>query len=248
MPDHEEHCLHSEKRYGVRGDDVHRWIDEPSQVAGGSHRNYRHDLDSLSTAIQMFGEYGAEMVENIFLDHLLLDSREDRKNKEIKKGEFPNPKIWTKEEDSYLIRKVLFETDAEMEAVLQNKTKHAIAKRRRYLGLIRPKIIKRTRKSQRVQRIVFRLKRGKKFYTQIKVNGGKNDIDFWTTDSKNRTTRYSYLARERIINEKSLVFTPQITGRYSFYFSNAFSIFTSKDVVISYHLENKPVLRLRMTI
>ena len=80
MPGHEEHCLHSQKRYGVRGDDIHSWIDEPSVVAGVLHRNYRHDLGSLPIAIQIFGpKYGADMVENIFLDHLKADSEENRK-------------------------------------------------------------------------------------------------------------------------------------------------------------------------
>jgi len=37
MPNHEEHCLHSLKRYGVRGDDVHTWMDEPSFTMGPSH-------------------------------------------------------------------------------------------------------------------------------------------------------------------------------------------------------------------
>ena len=34
MPNHEEHCLHSEQRYGVRGDDIHAWMDEPCKIAG----------------------------------------------------------------------------------------------------------------------------------------------------------------------------------------------------------------------
>ncbi|MGA2385141.1 MAG: hypothetical protein ABSG33_01255 [Candidatus Bathyarchaeia archaeon] len=79
MPSHEEHCLHSLKRYGVRGDDIHAWMDEPSQVSGAAHRRFRHDLKSLPVAIKLFGgEYGDEMVENIFLDHLKADSEEER--------------------------------------------------------------------------------------------------------------------------------------------------------------------------
>jgi DNA-directed RNA polymerase subunit RPC12/RpoP len=86
MPEHEEHCLHSEKRYGVRGDDIHSWIDEPVAVAGASHRSYRHSLDSLHAAIQIFGsKYGADTVENIFLDHLKADSEENRK-KEVERS------------------------------------------------------------------------------------------------------------------------------------------------------------------
>jgi hypothetical protein len=81
MPQHEEHCEHSFKRYGVRGDDIHTWIDEPSAISGGSHRQFRHDLNSLPLAIQLFSnKYGADMVENIFLDHLKADSEENRQH------------------------------------------------------------------------------------------------------------------------------------------------------------------------
>ena len=71
--------MHSLKRYGIRGDDIHSWMDEPSQVSGATHRKFRHDLKSLPIAIKIFGKkYGDEMVENIFLDHLKADSEEDR--------------------------------------------------------------------------------------------------------------------------------------------------------------------------
>ena len=96
MPGHEEHCLHSEKRYGVRGDDIHSWIDEPSAIAGALHRDYRHDLHSLPAAIQIFGsKYGADMVENIFLDHLKADSEENRK-KEVERSHIEEKLVvWT---------------------------------------------------------------------------------------------------------------------------------------------------------
>jgi hypothetical protein len=96
MPGHEEHCLHSEKRYGVRGDDIHSWIDEPVAVAGASHRDYRHDLRSLPAAIQIFGpKYGADLVENIFLDHLKADSEENRK-KEVERSHIEEKiTVWT---------------------------------------------------------------------------------------------------------------------------------------------------------
>ena len=38
MPQREEHCLHSEKRYGFHGDEIHSWMDEPLSVAGFSHK------------------------------------------------------------------------------------------------------------------------------------------------------------------------------------------------------------------
>jgi hypothetical protein len=101
MPQHEEHCLHSEKRYGVRGDDIHSWIDEPVAVAGASHRDYRHDLRSLPVAIQIFGQkYGADMVENIFLDHLKADSEEYRK-KEAERSHIEKITTWTFPVPSY---------------------------------------------------------------------------------------------------------------------------------------------------
>jgi hypothetical protein len=90
MPSIEEHCQHSERIYGVRGEDIHNWIDEPSQ------RKCRHDLNSVQTAIQIFGKlYGVEMVENIFLDHLRADSEEQKRRAELAE-ELSGPKRWMK--------------------------------------------------------------------------------------------------------------------------------------------------------
>jgi hypothetical protein len=235
MPSHEEHCQHSEKRYGVRGDDIHTWIDEPSQISGGSHRNYRHDLNSLPTAIQIFGKlYGAEMVENIFLDHLKADSEEYRKQcEESKEKGFNNPNIWTEEEDDYLTQNILNKTDGEFEADFKVKSKPAIQKRRKYLGLIRPKIIKRTRHHGREQRLVFKLDRGQKFFMKMEINGGNKDIEFSVTDLKTYQ-----ISPQRVSEEKAIEFVPEVSGNYSFCFSNAFSWITSKEVKIFYHLEN----------
>jgi len=243
MPNHEEHCLHSEKRYGVRGDDIHAWIDEPSQVAGGTHRDYRHNLSSLQTAIQIFGRlYGAEMVENIFLDHLKADSEEKRKRKEELEKSGINPKRWTEKEDNYLIKNFLSKTDGELEAELEVKSRSAIAKRRKHLGLVRPKILKRTKKSKRVQRLVFRLERGQKFSMDFTINGGNKDIDFWMTDSKNKTTAcvgfFGLQGVERVVRGKRIELSPEVSDNYYFYFSNSFSLFTSKEVKVSYQLEN----------
>jgi hypothetical protein len=78
MPNHEEHCLHSLKRYGVRGDDIHTWIDEPSYLFGSSHRDERHDPKrDMPIVIRMFGQkYGYDVAWHIFLDHVLLDRQE----------------------------------------------------------------------------------------------------------------------------------------------------------------------------
>jgi hypothetical protein len=74
MPNHEEHCQHSFARYGVRGDDIHSWIDEPSQVSGLNHRRFRHDLNSIKIAKKVFAsKYDADTIENICLDHFKAD-------------------------------------------------------------------------------------------------------------------------------------------------------------------------------
>jgi len=41
MLEHEEHCVHSEKRYGDRRDGIHAWMDEPSRITRGPHRQFR---------------------------------------------------------------------------------------------------------------------------------------------------------------------------------------------------------------
>jgi hypothetical protein len=237
MPNLEEHCKHSEKRYGVRGEEIHKWIDEPSQVAGGSHRDYRHDLSSLQTAIQLFGElYGAEMVENIFLDHLRADSQEQRtRAKELIKDGVGSPKLWTEQDDDYLTRNFLIKSDYELEASfsLKGKSKYSIRKRRQYLGLIRPKVIKRTKYTQREQRLVFRLKRGQKFHLKMEIEGGNNDIEFSIYDSK----AYHHQPH-RIYDRENIEFVPEITANYSFVFSNSFSWKTNKQVKVVYNLEN----------
>jgi hypothetical protein len=78
MPNHEEHCQHSEKRYGFRGDDIHTWMDEPSFFMGPAHREERHNRNrDLPIVIKMFGDkYGEDVARHIFLDHIYLDAKE----------------------------------------------------------------------------------------------------------------------------------------------------------------------------
>jgi hypothetical protein len=78
MPDHEEHCQHTLKRYGVRGDDIHTFLDEPCRVAGQGHREFRHDTKTVKLVGELFGsKYGKELAENIALDHITADHEED---------------------------------------------------------------------------------------------------------------------------------------------------------------------------
>ena len=94
MPNHEEHCRHSERRYGVRGDDIHSWMDEPSYIVGKSHRDFRHNpYRDSPTVIRIFGEeYGENIAREIFLDHIYLDNQErDRSKAQSFRHEYDEP-------------------------------------------------------------------------------------------------------------------------------------------------------------
>jgi len=70
MPLHEEHCQDSLRRYGKRFDELHRWMDEPSDILGPKHRKYRHDPNKTPhEARQLFGEFA----DQACLDHIRLD-------------------------------------------------------------------------------------------------------------------------------------------------------------------------------
>lgn len=77
MPCHEEHCQDSLKKYGYRADDIHTWMDQPSKKWQGSHRQFRHDTETVKLAGDIFGKkYGRELAKNIALDHIMADHKE----------------------------------------------------------------------------------------------------------------------------------------------------------------------------
>lgn len=84
MPNHEEHCEHSFKRYRIRGDDIHKFLDEPCRMIGQNHREFRHDTKTIKLVGEVFGQkYGRELSESIALDHITADHEEGiRKRKE----------------------------------------------------------------------------------------------------------------------------------------------------------------------
>jgi len=73
MPDHSEHCKRTRELYGVDGAEIHRWMDEPSQLYGSSHRWTRHDLSLIPK--KFIDKYGEELAKQIMLDHILLDRK-----------------------------------------------------------------------------------------------------------------------------------------------------------------------------
>jgi hypothetical protein len=73
----------------------------------------------------------------------------------------------------------------------------------------------------------------------MEIAGGNKDIEFSVTDLKTYQ-----IGTQRICGTKNIEFTPEVSGNYSFCFSNAFSLITSKKVTISYHLENGREIRI----
>ncbi len=77
MPSLEEHCKHTLKRFKVEGRDIHKWLDEPSRVYGGIHREFRHDEETIIIIGKLFGDlYGVDIAQAIALDHIIADHEE----------------------------------------------------------------------------------------------------------------------------------------------------------------------------
>lgn len=93
MPNNEEHCQHTLRRYGVRGEDIHVFLDEPCRIAGQGHRTFRHDTKTIKLVGEIFGKkYGRELAENIALDHITADHEEriKKRNSELLLIKCPN--------------------------------------------------------------------------------------------------------------------------------------------------------------
>lgn len=83
------HADRTEALYGVRGEDIHKWIDAyfdyrrfmrsiRINFADGfdpySHRKYRHHRQALPEVLEAFsGRYEPEVIEALFLQHLRDD-------------------------------------------------------------------------------------------------------------------------------------------------------------------------------
>jgi len=74
MPSLTEHCMFTEKRYGVTGESIHKWMDEPVIVQGPTHRKFRHDPNQKIPQY-LIEEYGSTLARDIMLDHILEDSK-----------------------------------------------------------------------------------------------------------------------------------------------------------------------------
>ena len=93
MPNLEEHCKSTLKHYGVEGRDIHAWLDEPSRQYAGTHRQFRHDSETVRLVGEVFGKkYGKSLAENIALDHIMLDHEEEIEKRATIVVQFPPEK------------------------------------------------------------------------------------------------------------------------------------------------------------
>jgi len=93
MPNIEEHCKQTLKRYRVEGRDIHQWLDEPSRKYASGHRQFRHDTETIRLVGENFGKsYGKSLAETIALDHIMLDHEEEIKSRRTVVLKFPEKK------------------------------------------------------------------------------------------------------------------------------------------------------------
>lgn len=86
MPNLEEHCQRSQTQYGVRAEDIHRWMDDPRAIFGPGHRSVRHDVKKIRSdpnyiPLKFRKKYGLELATNIMFDHIILDKQYSKRGK-----------------------------------------------------------------------------------------------------------------------------------------------------------------------
>jgi curved DNA-binding protein CbpA len=174
------------------------------------------------------------------------------KNKitKINKSNIKN-KFWSEQEDNFLINKFMNYIDEELAIsnIFNNKSKNDIKRRREDLGLIRPKMVKRVRNQIRTQRIAFKLQQNQIISGKIQVSGGNNDIIFGVFDfPKNMSSKLYPYNKERVTGMKIFSYSISSTGNVCFYFSNEFSIITSKYVSFQYKIDNGKDIGLSFSV
>ena len=89
-----------------------------------------------------------------------------------------------------------------------------------------------------IQTIVFNLEKGDKFKGSLSVAGGSgNDVNFMVKDPDGDPI----IPDRRVAEGWNFEFNANSNGAYTLYFDNSFSVFSSKQVSISYDIE-KPAL------
>lgn len=78
MPSVNEHVAHSNKWIGVKGTEIHKWIDAPFDKHQAYHRRYRHDFDSCIRELvldrpDLIEKFGITITEKVVKDHIDFD-------------------------------------------------------------------------------------------------------------------------------------------------------------------------------
>lgn len=154
---------------------------------------------------------------------------------------------WTASQDEFLYRNFLNMNDIDLAAKL-GKPRSKIKQRRGYMGLIRPIVVERSSIEPRVQRIVLELRKGQKIFCEVSVSGGNNDIYFGAFNYKGSVNLLRPEFQETISNLKSFGYKIKNSGHYCFYFSNSFSMVTSKNVKFTYQVETGRKITLSFNI
>jgi hypothetical protein len=83
------------------------------------------------------------------------------------------------------------------------------------------------------QTLTFNLSAGQTFTGSLAISGGSgNDINFWITDPEGATI----VNLGRVSQGGSFDFTAQMSGAYTLYFDNSFSLLSSKTVSLTYDI------------
>jgi hypothetical protein len=142
MPNHEEHCEESRRRYGKSFSELHRWMDEPSLMLGTDHRMYRHDpYKTPLEARRIFGENA----DHACLDHIRLDEVGNTKPPE-EKGKKKTMKLKYKDlidkvnKYHYKNEPIYFEAIADLEELRKDLTK--LDDTKHLIGIVKPFLIK----------------------------------------------------------------------------------------------------------
>ena len=142
MPNHEEHCEESRRRYGKSFSELHRWMDEPSLMLGTDHRMYRHNpYKTPLEARRIFGENS----DHACLDHIRLDEVGGTKPPE-EEGEKKTAKLKYKDlvdrvnKYHYRNEHIYFEAIADLEELRKKLTR--LDDTKHLIGIVKPFLIK----------------------------------------------------------------------------------------------------------
>jgi hypothetical protein len=79
----EEHSKFTFSKYGVRGEDIHTLMNEPSILWGLKHKHNRH-IPNQSIPNSFIEKYGETLAKNIMIDHIILDQESENKDTGLK--------------------------------------------------------------------------------------------------------------------------------------------------------------------